>query len=412
MVSARFRPIAGLFAAACLVVGTHAAAEDWPNWRGPRHDGISRESIRKSWPAEGPKVVWKRDLTGGYSTFAVAGGRLYTMTEDQKQEIVLCLDANTGETVWEYRYAADYDKHPQLDQRFKGGPRSSPTLDGDCLYTIGTLGMLHCIDVKTGKPVWQADLLQMAGRTAPEFGYTHSPLISGDLLFVHPGGTKGNSLAALNRRDGSVVWKAEDDPIGYSTPVAIEHGGTQQVVFFTARGLVAVTPKEGKVLWRFDWKTNYDLNVATPIFANDQVFLSSNYGRGAALVRLKAGANPEEVYRSAEMQNHFSTCVLWQGHLYGFSNDRLRCMELATGQVKWDQRGFGRGSLVLADGHLIILGENGQLALAEATPAAYTEKAAPKAMLQGPCWNVPVLSNGKLYLRSENLLLAVDMTPQ
>ena len=405
------RPLAlGLLLCTLLLPPILASADDWPNWRGPHFDGISRETgLLKSWPAEGPKLAWKVPLTGGYSSMAVADGRLFTQTEDQKHEIVLCLDAATGKQLWEYRYPCDYDQHPTLDQRFKSGPRSTPTVAGDHVYSLGTTGLLHCLEVKTGKPVWSANLLEMANRKCPEFGYCQSPLVSGDLVFVHPGGQSGNSLAALNKRDGKVVWKGLDDAIGYSTPTLAEVNGKQQLLHFTASGLVAVTPADGKLLWRYEWKTPYDLNVATPIYADGQVFISSNYGRGAALLRLKGEGAPEQVYKNGVMQNHTATSVLYEGHLYGFSNDRLRCVELATGAMKWDQRGLGRGSLLIADRHLIVLSEQGELILAEAKPDAYAEKARWKA-LQGPSWNVPVLSGGKLYLRDEKQLLAVELT--
>lgn len=392
-----------------------AAADDWPYWRGLHRDGISRETgLLKAWPAEGPRVLWKKAVPGGYSSFAVAQGRLYTMTEDRKEEIVLCLDATTGKQVWEYRYAADYDLHPGLDQRFKSGPRSTPVVDGGHVYALGTTGVLNCLEAKTGRLVWTLDLMKLGQRPIPEFGYSNSPLIAGDRLFVQPGGPKGNSLAAVDKRTGKILWKGQDDPIGYATPILIEAQGQPQVVYFTAVGIVALRPDTGQPLWRFAWKTNYDLNVATPIYTGGQLFLSSNYGRGAALLRLKPGgpAGPmgvEEVYRTANMQNHFSTSVLYRDHLYGFSNDRLRCVEWATGEVKWDQRGLGRGSLLLADGHLFALGDKGDLVLAEATPAAYVEKGRCKALPQGPCWTGPVLANGRLYIRNETEIVALDV---
>jgi len=398
--------------ASALLLAAAVRAEDWPCWRGLHRDGISREvGLVKSWPETGPKVAWKRELTGGYSGAAVARGRLVTQTEDKKEEIVLCLEAATGKPVWEYRYPCDYDQHPSLDQRFKGGPRSSPTIDGDRVYTLGTTGVLSCLDFQTGKPVWSSDLLKLAGRACPEFGYTGSPLVEGNLVFVHPGGQNGNSLAALDKRDGKLVWKAESDRVGYSSPLVIHVNGTPQVVYFTGTGVVAVTPADGKALWRYDWKTDYDLNTATPLYHDGKLFISSNYGHGAALLKVRAGGEPELLYKSLAMQNHYSTSVLLNGHLYGFSNDRLRCLDWETGAIKWDQRGLGRGSVLAADGRLILLGDQGDLVLAEAKPDAYVEQARWKA-LQGSCWTAPILANGLLYLRNENTLLAVDLRAQ
>lgn len=410
---AKRRPVGFRMAAAaagCVLLGSlRAGADDWPFWRGLHQDGISREKgLLKTWPAAGPKVLWKREVPGGYSSFAVSQGRLYTMTEDRKEEIILCMDAATGEPIWEYRYPADYDQHPGLDQRFKSGPRSTPVVEGGHVYAIGTTGVMHCLEAKKGTLVWKADLLALGQRKIPEFGYSNSPLIVGDRVFVHPGGAGGNSLAALDKRTGKGVWQAHNDPIGYASPMLLRFHGEPQLIQFTGDGLVALKPEDGRELWRFPWKTAYDLNVATPIYSEGQLFLSSNYGRGAAMLKLKPGG-VDEVYRTANMQNHFSTSVLYQGHLYGFSNDRLRCVDWATGEVKWDQRGLGRGSLLLADGHLLALGDKGDLVLAEATPTAYVQKGQVKALPAGPCWTGPVLANGRLYVRNETEIVAFDV---
>src|SRR5262249_17938991 len=188
----------------------------------------------------------------------------------------------------------------------------------------------------------------------------------------------------------------------------IQFGGKPQLVYFTGQGAVGVSPTDGKALWRFDWKTAFDINAATPIYTDGGLFISSSYGVGGAVVRLKAKGDPEVVWKNQSMQNHFSTCVLYEGHLYGFSTDRLRCVEFKTGKVKWDKTGLGKGSLLIADGTLIVLGEQGTLVLAEATPKEYVEKARWQA-LEGTCWSAPVLANGRLYLRNEKRLMAVAL---
>ena len=386
-----------------------APAADWPNWRGPHHDGISRETgMLKTWPEKGPKVIWRAELGGGYSSVVVAGGRVFTQTKDKKEDVIVCFAAATGERLWEYRYPCDYAQYPTLDKRFLTGPKATPAVDGDRVYNIGNTGMLHCLDAKTGKRVWERDLLKMADRTCPEYGYCNSPLIVGDVLCVHPGGQKGNSIAALNKKDGSVRWQALDDKIGWATPVQIEFNGSPQLIYFTGRGAVGVSPQDGKALWRYDWETAFDINAATPIYSDGRVFISSSYGKGGALLRLLPKRDPEVVWKNHEMANHFSTCVLHEGHLYGFSTDRFRCVEFATGKTKWDKTGLGKGSLLLADGHLIALGENGKLVLAEARPDKYVEKAHWQP-LEGTCWSVPVLANGMLYLRNEHKIMAVDL---
>lgn len=386
-----------------------ARADDWPNWRGPHHDGISRETgLLKSWPEPGPKVLWKADLGGGYASVAVAGGQSFTLTKDKDEDLVLCFDALTGKKLWEYRYSCNYADYPSLDKRFLTGPKTTPAVDGDRVYALGNTGRLQCLGVHDGKLVWERDLLKLADRKCPEYGYCNSPFIVGDRLYLSPGGQKGNSLACLDKKDGRVIWQSLDDRIGWATPILITVESVPQLVYFTGNGAVAVSPDDGQFLWRHDWKTAFDINAATPIYADGCLFISSSYGVGGALLRLKAKGSPEVIWKNQAMANHFSTSVLYQGHLYGFSTDRLRCVEFQTGKVKWDKSGLGKGSLLIADGHLIVLGEEGTLVLAEATPKEYVEKARWQA-LEGRCWSVPVLANGTLYLRNEKRLMAVDL---
>jgi hypothetical protein len=392
-----------------LALARPGRADDWPNWRGPNHDGISRETgLLVSWPAAGPKVLWEGALGGGYSSVVVARGRLFTQTKDKNEDLVLCVDALTGKKLWEYRYPCNYADFPSLDKRFLTGPKTTPAVDGDRVYALGNTGLLHCFDFDTGKRIWERDLLKLADRPCPEYGYCNSPFIVGDKLFVHPGGSKGNSIAALNKKDGSILWQALNDRIGWATPVWIEVEGVPQVVYFTGQSGIGVSPTDGTLLWRYDWKTSFDINAATPIYSEGCLFLSSSYGSGCVLLRLRAKDAPAVVWRSLAMQNHFSTSVLYQGHLYGFSTDRLRCVEFKTGKVKWDKHGLGKGSLLIADGKLIVLGEQGTLVLAEATPMRYIERARSQP-LNGTCWSVPVLANGRLYLRNEKRMLALDL---
>jgi len=398
-----------LICASMFVAVETGAAADWPNWRGPHHDGNSRETgLLKTWPKDGPKVLWTAALTGGYSSVAIADGRLFTQTKDQKEDLVVCFDAAGGKKLWEYRYACDYADFPSLDKRFLTGPKATPTVNGDRVYAMGNTGLLLCLDARTGKPVWERDLLKLADRTCPEYGYCNSPFVVGNRLFVHPGGSKNNSVAALDKRDGSVLWTSLGERIGWATPIQIAVEGVPQIVYFTGESVVGVSPDEGKLSWRYPWKTAFDINAATPIYSDGFLFVSSNYGVGGALLRLKPNADPEVVWKNASMQNHFSTCVLQDGFLYGFSADRLRCVEFKTGKITWDHPELGKGSLLIADGHLIVLSEKGTLVLAQATPKEYVEEARCDP-LDGTCWSVPVLANGKLYLRNEKKLLALDL---
>jgi outer membrane protein assembly factor BamB len=389
-------------------------AEDWPRWLGPRQDGISRESgLLKQWPAEGPTRLWSAPLSGGFSTVVVFDGKVCTQTREKNQEVVVCLDAATGKDVWRYKYDADYDAHPSFSggpvPESRTGPRATPAVDGERMYTVGATGIVHCLNSKTGEKIWQQDLIKIGGGKVPMHGFSNSPLVAGDHVYINPGGP-GKSIAALNKKDGSVAWQALDDPIGHSSAVSAQIGGVPQVIFFTGTGAVGVAPKDGTVLWRYPWKTTYDLNISTPIHSNGNVFISSNYGSGAAVFRVSDKNEPETVWKAMSMQSHFSTPVLYEGHLYGFSENRLRCVDFATGKMMWDQLSFGRGSLTVADGHLILLGDHGQLALAKPTPEKYSEisrfQVFDKAVLT---WTAPVVSGGRLFVRHENELVALDL---
>jgi len=392
-----------------------ARAEDWPRWRGPRQDGISQETeLLKEWPNGGPRQLWKAQLSGGFSSVVVADGRVFTQTKEKNEEIVVCLEAATGKELWRYRYDCDYAAHPTFTgggmPASRTGPRATPAVDGDRVYTLGATGILLCLEAKTGKKIWQQDLLKIAGRDCPTHGYCGSPLVVADRIYLELGGSDTQAVAALDKRNGSVVWKALDDSLGQGSPVWAEVRGVPQVIFFTGKGAVGVAPRDGKLLWRYPWTTRFDLNIATPIFADGKVFISSNYGTGGAVFRLTDEGEPQTLWKSLAMQNHMSTSVLYQGSLYGFSENRLRCVDFETGKVQWDKSGLGKGSLVVADGHLIILGDHGELVLAKPNLTEYTEVSRCQLFDKGTLtWIAPVVSDGRLFIRSENALLALNL---
>jgi outer membrane protein assembly factor BamB len=392
-----------------------AGAEDWPCWRGARQDGISTETgLSTKWPEDGPKQLWKVGLSGGFSAPVVADGKLFLQTKEKNQEIVLCLDAPTGKEIWRYRYDCDYKAHPTFTgggmPASRTGPRSTPAVAAGRVYTLGATGILLCLDTKTGSKIWEQDLLKIGDRKCHTHGYCSSPLVVGDRVYIQPGGTSGKSVAALDAKDGRTIWTALDDQLGQGTPVWVEVNGTPQVIFFTGQGAIGVAPRDGKLLWRYPWTTRYDLNIATPIYTDGQVFVSSNYGTGGAVFRLKDQGEPETVWKSLAMQNHISTSVLYEGNLYGFSERRFRCVDFHTGKARWDQAGLGRGSLFIAEGNLIVLGDDGQLVLAKADAAEYREVSRCQVFPKGTLtWTVPVLSDGRLFVRSQDVLLALDL---
>lgn len=384
------------------------ASDEWPQWLGPNRDGISRETgLRKSWAETGPKVAWRTPLGEGYSGISIAQGRVYTLYSDGYDEFVVCLDAKSGKQIWRVR----------SDSTFKdtngNGPRSTPTIHGEIVYALGGRGQLLALQAKSGKKVWQHDLKKEFNSSGPsDGGFASSPLVEGEMLLVEAGGGNGNAFVAFNKKDGKVIWKAESDSAAFASPVAITVNGVRQIIFFSAEGAVAVAPATGKVYWRLPWKTSYNVNAATPLFIPpDKIFISSGYDVGATLLRITAengSASIEEIWKSKAMQNIYTSSILRGDYLYGFDKGTLKCIELLTGEEKWKQRGFGVGTLIFADGHLIVLGDKGKLALVEATPAAYTEKSAAE-VLTGRCITVPALAEGKLYLRNTQELVCLDL---
>lgn len=388
----------------CLLAGA-ALAADWPQFRGPNRDGVSRETgLLKSWPAGGPKVLWKAPAGEGFSHVVVAGGRLFTLYGQGSQEVAVALDAASGKQVWKTPIDGKYTSD------MGNGPRSTPTVDAGTVYALSANGKLVALNAANGKKVWEKDLADEFDARLPGWGASTSPLVEGNLLLVDVGGSGGKSLVAFDKKTGKTVWTSQNDKAGYSAPIAITVGGVRQVIFFTATSVVSVAPATGKAFWRIPWRTDWDVNAAAPIFvAPDKLFISSGYGVGAALYKLKGGGQPEEIWKSRGMKNQFSSSVLHNGTIYGFDDTTFKAIDAATGKDLWRQRGLGHGSLILADGHLAVLSERGKLVLVEATPAAYKEKGSVE-ILSGKCWTAPTLANGKLYVRNEEEMKALDWT--
>ncbi|MBI3417929.1 MAG: PQQ-binding-like beta-propeller repeat protein [Verrucomicrobia bacterium] len=403
------------------------SAADWPQYRGPTHDGVSTESIPAKWPAAGLRQLWKTPLTDGFSSFTVSQGRAFSLVlreiDGLKQEVCVALDADTGKELWSAPLGfAKYDGGGDsgTDNNKGGdGPRSTPSVDGANAYVTSARLVVSCFDAKSGKPNWSRDLMREHGGENIRWQNAASPLIDGDLAFVAGGGT-GQALLALNKKDGQVVWKGQDDKMTHATPTATTILGMRQVIFFTQKGLVAVAPKTGDVLWRYDFKHNVSTAIS-PVVAGDVVYCSAGYGVGAGAVKItKTGdklASTELWRKQNQLINHWSTPVFKDGYIYGIFNFKeygkapLKCVELASGREVWSQEGFGPGNCILAGGNLLVLGDAGQLVLVEATPKAYTELARAQ-VLTGKCWSTPIVSNGRVYARSTKEGVCMDVSGQ
>ncbi len=378
-------------AAFLSLAAVRADAADWPNWRGPNHNGISDEKgWMEAWLKEEPKVLWGKSVGVGYSSFAVVGDRAYTMGHKDGNDIVWCLNADTGKEIWQKSYSC-----PKDPPRGYSGPRATPTVDGKRVFTISHDGQVFCLDADSGEVIWNKNVPKELNAGILQWGFAGSPLVAGKEVILNIG-TAG---VTLDKATGKTVWQTGGGMAGYATPVLFETGGRKCVAVFGATSLAVVNATNGKMIARHPWKTGNDVNAATPIVSGDKIFISSSYGKGCALLQF-SGDKLDAVWQNKEMRNHFNNCVLWNGHLYGFDASGLKCIDFATGAVKWSQRGFGgESSLVIADGKMIMMEERGTLVVAEASPTGYKELVR-KKVLSGTCWTVPVLSGGRIFCRN------------
>ena len=376
-------------------------AADWPNYRGPNYNGISNETgWSATWPEGGPKVLWKKSIGTGFASMTVSNGRVYATGNIKDNDILYCFDAKTGKEIWKKSYPC-----PLYNKNHEGGPSATPTVDGNAVYTFSKDGDAIRFNAATGQIVWHKNLNKELGLKHPKWYFASSPFIIDNMVILNAG-TYG---IALNKADGSVIWESGKDPTGYATAVPFTMGNQKCVVIFAAKEIVGVVVATGKIVWQFSWETKYEANIGDPIIFGNLVFISSGYNQGCALLKIE-GSNVTEVWRNKNMRNHFNSSVLWKGHIYGFDERVLRCLDSKTGQVKWSQQGLGKGSLMLADGKLIILGERGKLVTAQASPEGFRELASAQ-ILTGKCWTVPVLANGRIYARNANgQLVCIDVS--
>ena len=335
----------------------------------------------------------------GLSSFSVSKARLYTMGNVQEMDTVFCYDAETGKPIWKYEYAC-----ASKDPNGYHGTRCTPTVDGNRVYTVSRHGHLHCLDAETGKVIWSKDFAKDFGGKEPTWGFAGSPWIEKDWVLSEVSGP-GASVVAFNKATGEVVWKNGDDGAGYASIIACDNAGERCFIQFSKDQAIGRRMKDGSEIWRVPWKTSYGVNAATPIIQGDEVFLSSGYGFGCALLKVSSG---KEVWRNKNMRNHHNPCVLLNGYVYGYDDNELKCLDWKTGEVKWGTKAYGKGALMVADGKLILYSQTGKLGLAGASPEAFNEISSFQALQGKDTWASPLLANGRIYVRAGDKMAAFD----
>lgn len=391
-------------ALAGVILGAMAspAHADWPNFRGPNHDGISDErGLKTAWTETLP-AVWEREIGSAFSSFAAVGDRIYTCGTADKQQVLYCLNAETGDVIWQKGFDGEYQ-----DSSGGNGARATPTVDDGRVYILGALGRLLCADAKDGREIWSKQF-----GYKPQWGYAGSVLIHGNLAITAGGGDDG-AIAAFDKKTGEPIWKCATDAVGYATPYPFSFNGRDYVVGFMATTVIIADLKDGREVYRMPWQTDWNVNAASPLFHDGHLFLSSGYKTGCALLRLGAdgdGLTAETVWKSKILANKFQSCVLHEGNLYASDQKAFKCVDFLTGKEQWRVNRLKHGTVILADGHLFLLTESGQLQVGKVSPESFTASA--KAdILTGRCWTIPVLHKGRLYARNFERVRCFDLRP-
>ncbi len=366
------------------------SGQDWYQFHGPNRDRISNETDwRTNWEEDDPTILWKQSIGFGFSSISVVGDRVFTMGNTNDKDTVWCFDSETGKEIWRYTY--DCELFPQ---QHEGGPGGTPTVDAESVYTVSKQGQLFCLDVKTGQPRWKKDLQKEFGAQMPTWRFALSPLLDGDRIILDVG-----LAIALNKTTGELIWKTKNYESAYSSPILFPFNGKRYIAVLPKSGLVLLDAETGKEFGTFAWETRYGINAATPLVSGNNIFLSCGYNKGGSLLEVSANGEIKELWHNRLMRNHMNSCVLWKGCIYGFDESSLKCIDYKTGEDIWSQRGLGKGSLMMADGKLIVLSEKGELVIAEANGKEF-KPICRKQVLTGKCWTIPVLSHGKLFCRN------------
>lgn len=394
-----------LILALCLTLPLLVLAGDWPRFLGPQANGISLETgINKDWKAKAPQTLWRVPMSDkGYAGPSVANGIVYIVDHEGTNDVVKALKLATGEEVWRFAYEEN------IGHNF-GFCRTTPTFDNGNLYTLSRQGMLHCFEAATGKVVWSKQIVKEFGGRLPGWQLAISPVIDGDKLIVCPGGANAH-VVALNKKNGELIWKGGgSDPISYATPVIATIDGVKQYVLFTAYNLTGVKAEDGSVLWAYPWRTGSDVNAAAPLVAGNQIFITSSYGHGCAVVKVENNV-ASKVWENKEMAAHFSTPIFFDGYIYGTTDTggALLCLDPRTGAAMWKQPGFEKGGVCMVDGVILALaGNSGELAMVKPDSTGYQELGRIKP-LGGQSWTAPIVADGKLIIRNTTALACVEL---
>jgi outer membrane protein assembly factor BamB len=435
-------------------LGVRKQGVDWPGFLGPTGDSKSPEKgILTKWPTEGLRIVWQRPLRESYGIGSVSRGRYFQFDREGNVAKLLALNAETGESLWEFAYPTDYTDF----YGYNGGPRCSPVIDGNRVYIYGAEGMLHCVRVEDGQLLWKVDTFKDFGVVQNFFGVGATPVIEGDLLLVMVGGSppesqnvgpgamdrvvgNGSGIVAFDKRTGKVRYKTADELASYSPPQLATIDGRRWCFAFFRDALVGFDPATGAEDFRYPWRAKIleSVNASRPVVLGDEVFISETYGPGSSLLKVRPGGyevvwKDDDRRREKAMQTHWNTAVYHDGYLYGSSgrheyNAELRCIEWKTGNVMWSEPGLTRCSLLYADGHFICLSEDGMLRLLRATPEKYDLVAewtpiaktaaanpfgfGPRPLLAPYAWAAPILSHGLMYVRGEHHVLCLELIPE
>jgi outer membrane protein assembly factor BamB len=388
----------------------------WTGYRGPNRDGhYTQQPILTAWPKDGPKLLWRQPCGGGYASFAIAGGRAFTLEQRREQEAVIAYDVSTGRELWAFAYPGKFNDAWNMGYF---GPRSTPAWDDGRVFAVGAEGRLHCLEDATGRLLWKRDLFADNDCGNLDFGMAASPLVVGERLIVvagKPRSQAGRGIAAYDKATGEPLWKSQSDKQAYVSPMLVTLAGRPQVLVTAGARALGLAPEDGRLLWEFPWSVSYDNHIGQPVLTGgDRVFFSAGYGAGCVAVQVTREADhfkATELWRNKNLKNKFTSSVSWEGHIYGLDEDMLVCLDAATGARKWKDGRYGYGQVLLASGHLIVLGGEGDLALVKAAPDAHTEVARVPA-LNGKTWNVPALADGRLLVRNGAEMACYDVSPR